>query len=80
MIYAVIESKPGKGFVEIVQCSLESDAQKMVAELYREAKERNEKREFKYIELPGVIVIPQDTPRKPMMERIEDKLIKISKG
>lgn len=80
MIYIVVEAKKGQGYVEIVQCSLEADAQKMVAELYREAKERGEQREFKYVELNGQINLPVDTPRKPMMERIEDKLIKLSKG
>lgn len=79
MIYIVIETK-SNGYVEIVQCSEESDAQKMVAELYRESKQRGERREFKYIELNGKIDIPVDTPRKPMMERIEDKLIKIARS
>jgi hypothetical protein len=78
MIYIVVEVKKNHGYVEIIQCSEESDAQKMVAELYRESKERGEHREFKYIELNGRIDIPVEQPRKPMMERVEDKLIKIA--
>ena len=80
MIYIVVEAKKGQGYVEIIQCDLESDAQKMVAELYRESKERGERREFKYIELNGKIELPAEQPRKPMMERVEDKLIKLAKG
>jgi len=79
MKYIVVEKKEGTGWVEHLECSLETDAQKIVAELYREAQKRGENREFKVIELPGEIVLPVDKPRKSMSERIDEKLSKILK-
>lgn len=73
MIYVVVESKKGFGWIEIMQCSQEADAKKMVEGLYLESKERNENREFKYVELPGQINLPEEKPRKKLSERLEEK-------
>jgi hypothetical protein len=79
MIFIVVEKKQGIGYTEVLQCSEEIDAQRMVDQLYLEAKERNEQREFKYISIPGKLELPEEKPRQSKEERIGEKLSKIFK-
>lgn len=67
MIYIVVEEKQGRGYMEIMEYSEESHAKKMVEELYRETKLRNENRTFKYISIPGNLSHPEDKPRKSLI-------------
>lgn len=74
MMYVVVEKKDGRGYIELLQCSEELHAKQMVEELYRESQERGERREFKYIELPGTVTIPEDKPREKLVDRLEKKI------
>lgn len=77
MIFVVVEDKKGVGYMELLQCSEELHAKQMVEELYRESKERNENRQFKYISIPGNIKLPEEKPRKSKEERLQEKVSKI---
>lgn len=77
MQYVVVENRKGYGWTEHLTCSREDDAQNMVKELYKEAQKRGENREYKYITLPGDVVVPEEKPRQSKEARMEEKISKL---
>jgi len=78
MQYIVVEKRID-GWNEIMTCSEEIDAKRMVEGLYQESKMRNENREFKYIELPGKVELPKErNPKEIVAEQMQKKIEKMN--
>jgi hypothetical protein len=77
MKYLVIEKKD-TGWIQHLECANEIDAKLLVEGFYKEAKLRNENREFKYIELPGTVELPKErNPREVVEEKMKEKISKL---